>query len=57
LEKSAMKVRISTSQLDENSWEICTDDDDLDTKFVFGVDYASRFRGKDRFWVYDYKQE
>jgi hypothetical protein len=52
-----MKVKISTSQLDETSWMVCIDDDDLGTKFLFGVDYGSAFERKNRFWLYDSKQE
>jgi hypothetical protein len=52
-----MKVRISTSQLDKTPWNVYVDNGDLDTKFLFGVDYGSAFERKNRFWLYDAKQE
>jgi hypothetical protein len=52
-----MKVRVSTSPLDKDSLMVCIEGDNLGTKFLFGVDYGSAFERKNRFWIYDSKQE
>jgi hypothetical protein len=52
-----MKVRISTSQLDEDSLMVCIEDDNLAIRFLFGVDYGSIFERKNEFWLYNSKQE
>jgi hypothetical protein len=52
-----MKVRISTSRFGETSWMLYVEEDDLEARFFFGVDYDSTFERKNRFWIYDSKQE
>jgi hypothetical protein len=50
-----MKVKISTSQLDEDSLMVCIEDDNFGIKSLFGIDYLLRTEGE--FWIYDAKKE
>jgi hypothetical protein len=51
-----MRVKISESEIDETSWVIFVGGE-LGKGFVLGVDLGSLLGKKDRFWLYDPRQE